>query len=94
MHPNIPAFVPEVNNPANAANKSSLFVGDLAIFCTEMDLLKTFEPYGQILEIKIMKSEETSRNLSYGFIKFSEPASAKIAMEELNGLLLCGRPLR
>eukprot|EP01034_Spumella_vulgaris_P020725 gene20725-26569_t len=40
-----------------------------------------------------MRSEETSRNLSYGFIKFSSALAAKRAMTELNGVILCGRPL-
>jgi polyadenylate-binding protein len=74
--------------------KSSLFVGDLAIFCTEDDLHKTFQPYGVITEVKIMRSEETKRNLSYGFIKFATAASAREAMAKLNGNILCGRPLR
>lgn len=79
---------------ANAPGKSSLFIGDLAIFCSERDIEEAFAPYGEIQEIKIMRSEETSRNLSYGFIKFSTPQSAKIAMNQLNGVILCGRPLR
>lgn len=41
-----------------------------------------------------MKSEETSRNLSYGFIKFQHARSASEAMRCLNGVLLCGRPMR
>ena len=79
---------------ANVPGKSSLFIGDLAIFCSERDIEEAFAPYGEIQEIKIMRSEETSRNLSYGFIKFSNPQSAKIAMTQLNGVILCGRPLR
>lgn len=79
---------------ANNNGKSSLFIGDLAIFCTERDVEETFSPYGEIQEIKIMRSEETSRNLSYGFIKYSSAQAAKRAMGELNGVILCGRPLR
>lgn len=79
---------------ANNNGKSSLFIGDLAIFCSEVEIEEAFAPYGEIQEIKIMRSEETSRNLSYGFIKFSNAQSAKRAMAELNGVILCGRPLR
>lgn len=74
--------------------KSSLFVGDLSIFCSEAEIESAFSAFGDILEIKIMRSEETSRNLSYGFIKFVSSSSAKKAMSEMNGVLLCGRPLR
>lgn len=79
---------------ANNNGKSSLFIGDLAIFCSEREIEEAFSPYGEIQEIKIMRSEETSRNLSYGFIKYSSAQAAKRAMTELNGVILCGRPLR
>ncbi len=74
--------------------KSSLFIGDLAIFCTENEIKQAFGVFGEIADIKIMRSEETSRNLSYGFIKFTSATVAKKAMTELNGVILCGRPLR
>lgn len=76
------------------ASKSSLFVGDLSIFCDELDLKQAYEPYGEILEAKIMRCEETNKNLCYGFVKFSNSSSAIAAMKELNGKLLCGRPMR
>jgi len=75
-------------------SKNSLFVGDLAIYCSELDLERVFAPYGNITEVKIMRSEETSRNLSYGFVKFSTMESAQNAMVSLDGVLLCGRPMR
>lgn len=82
-------------NQANSiAGKSTLFVGDLAMFCKESDLLHMFSPFGEVAEIKIMKSEETNRNLSYGFVRFINADNAKEAMTALDGKLLCGRPLR
>jgi len=76
------------------SNKTALFLGDLSTFCTEQDIRDVFSLYGDILEIKIMRSEETLRNLSYGFIKFSHSAAAKRALQALNGILFCGRHLR
>ncbi len=81
-------------NPAMTTNKATLFLGDLSAFCTERDIHEIFGPYGEVLEIKIMRSEETHRNLSYGFIKFAHPNAAKKAMNGLNGVLFCGRHLR
>lgn len=74
--------------------KNSLFLGDLAIFCTEEEINRAFEPFGQIEEVKIMRSEETSRNLSYGFIRFATTEDASRALQEMNGRVLCGRPMR
>eukprot|EP01032_Pedospumella_encystans_P025922 gene25922-29282_t len=72
----------------------TLFVGDLSIFCTEEDLRELFEQYGELAEVKIIRCEETKKNLSYGFVKFVDTEAAVKANEELNGTLLCGRPLR
>ena len=72
----------------------TLFVGDLSIFCTEDDLRELFEQYGELAEVKIIRCEETKKNLSYGFVKFVDTEAAAKANEELNGTLLCGRPLR
>lgn len=82
------------NTVAPGANKSTLFLGDLSAFCSEADINEIFSPYGEVLEIKIMRSEETHRNLSYGFIKFAAHNSAKKALNGLNGVLFCGRNLR
>jgi RNA recognition motif-containing protein len=73
---------------------STVFVGDLSIFVTEGDLVLAFQPFGSIVDAKVMRCEETHKNLSYGFVKFSESAAAVAAMEDLNGKLLCGRPMR
>eukprot|EP01039_Chlorochromonas_danica_P006770 gene6770-7480_t len=81
-------------NTMNMNNKTTLFLGDLSTFCSERDIHMAFAPYGEILEIKIMKSEDSYRNLSYGFIKFADSLSAQKAMNGLNGVLFCGRNLR
>jgi RNA recognition motif-containing protein len=72
----------------------ALFLGDLSIFCTESDIEATFSPFGEILCVRIQKSKETSRALSYGFIEFTCETAAVTAMNELNGYVLKGRPLR
>ena len=77
-----------------ALTQYTLFVGDLSIFCTENDIREAFGVYGELLEVKIIRCEETKKNLSYGFVKFAETDSALRAIDELNGTVLCGRPLR
>ena len=74
--------------------KSTLFIGDLASICTEKDIHDVFSPFGKISEIKIMRSDDNNRSLSYGFVRFSQPAAAELALTALDGSLLCGRNLR
>jgi RNA recognition motif-containing protein len=72
----------------------SLFLGDLSIFCTEKDIEDAFHQFGEIVEVRVQRSKETSRALSYGFIEFAEPAFAEAALNSMNNYMLKGRPLR
>ncbi len=76
------------------SEKHSLFLGDLSIYCDEKDIESAFAPYGNIVDIRIQRSKETSRALSYGFIEFGTQESAAAALREMNYFLLKGRPLR
>jgi len=75
-------------------SKTTLFLGDLAIFCEEHHIREVFAPFGHIIEVKVMRNTETNQHMSYGFLTFLDPLSAKCAMTEMNGYILCGRPLR
>jgi RNA recognition motif-containing protein len=74
--------------------RTTIFVGNLSVFCTEQELVQIFARYGTIVEIRMAKSEDKTKHLSYGFVKFSNVASAQLAMIELDGKILCGRPLK
>lgn len=75
-------------------NHYTLFVGDLSIFSTEDDLQDLFAPFGDLIEAKVIRCEETKKNLSYGFVKFGSYEAAINAMSQVNGHVLGGRPLR
>jgi len=75
-------------------DKSSIFVGNLAMFCTEADINSHFETCGEITDVSIKCDPKTGRQLSYGFVRFAKEKCAKIALETMNGTMLCGRSLR
>lgn len=75
-------------------DSSTLFLGDLSVFCTEKDIRKLFRTYGTIEAIRIKRGSSGKANLSYGFIKFAERQSAEQACHELNGVMFLGRGLR
>jgi RNA recognition motif-containing protein len=75
-------------------DRCTLFLGDLSLFCTEKDVEDAFTQFGQIVEVRIQRSKETARALSYGFIEFSEPTVAQTALNSMNNYVLKGRPLR
>lgn len=72
----------------------ALFLGDLSIFCDEKDIESAFAQFGEIVDVRIQRSKETARALSYGFIEFADSASAAAALSSMNYYLLKGRPLR
>lgn len=74
--------------------KFALFLGDLSMTCHEADLEEAFSPYGTILEIRVKRSKETAKTLSYGFLEFDSANAAVTAMNEMDGQVLKGRPLR
>ena len=82
------------SQPARLKSNYALFLGDLSIFCDEKDIMSAFSPYGEILNVRIQRNRETARALSYGFIEFSCETAAVTAMNEKNGFVLKGRPLR
>jgi heterogeneous nuclear ribonucleoprotein A1/A3 len=71
-----------------------LFLGDLSLFCNEEDLRNAFQPYGNLVEVRIKRSKENKKNLSYGFVEYSSPIEAIKAMQVMDGKLLCGRALK
>ena len=76
------------------SSKFALFLGDLSMHCTEIDLDEAFSPFGAIIEIRVKRSKETAKTLSYGFLEFATASSAVNAMNAMDGAVLKGRPLR
>eukprot|EP01031_Cornospumella_fuschlensis_P024800 gene24800-29965_t len=75
-------------------DSSTLFLGDLSVFCTEKDIRTLFRAFGTIDAIRIKRGSSGKANLSYGFIKFSDRQAAEQAYNELNGIMFLGRGLR
>lgn len=49
---------------------------------------------GEVVEATINVDLKTKRNLSYGFITYAKSESAQLAMIDLDGFEIHGRPLR
>jgi len=71
-----------------------LFVGNLSWGIDRDGLYRAFEPYGEIEDARVITDRDTGRSRGFGFVTFSDGASADRAMEEMNGKDLDGRPLR
>ena len=72
----------------------ALFLGDLSISCTEQNLADEFSAFGEIIDVRIKRSKETGKALSYGFVEFLSLGAATTAMKTMNGVIFQGRPIR
>jgi len=74
--------------------KNKLFVGNLNWETKDEGLREVFEPFGEIVEAKVISDRNTGRSRGFGFVTFEEENDAQKAMEELDGKELDGRSLR
>lgn len=73
---------------------SKLFVGNLSWDTTDSSLGAAFEEYGTVIDAKVIMDRFTGKSRGFGFIEFEDPSSARKALEEMNGRLVDGRPVR
>ena len=71
-----------------------LYVGNLSFSTTEEAIRSTFAEFGEVTEAKLMIERETGRSRGFAFVQMATAEGAKAAIEQMNGALLDGRPLR
>lgn len=72
---------------------SNLYVGYLPHSVDEEGLMRLFSPFGKIDETKLIKDRMTGLSKGYGFVKFSDPATAAQAVVHMHGYRLDGKIL-
>ena len=71
----------------------NIYVGNLSYDVTEEDLKKTFENFGEIESVKIIKDNYSGRSKGFGFVEMPNNADAQSAINSLNDKELQGRTL-
>jgi RNA recognition motif-containing protein len=72
----------------------NIYVGNLSREVTEEDLRQTFEAFGQVASVTIIKDKFSDEPRGFGFVEMSAKAEAQAAITGLNGKELKGRTLR
>lgn len=70
--------------PGGSRAKCKLFVGNLPVFWTDMHLKYTFEEFGEILELKVLRNDD-GRSRRCGFVRYDIHHSAQRAIQARNG---------
>lgn len=71
-----------------------LFVGNLSFSTTENELETLFTQFGEVTETKIITDRETGRSRGFAFLTMTDDDAMKAAIEQMNGQMHNGRPLR
>jgi RNA recognition motif-containing protein len=66
---------------------SNLYVKNLLAHQREDELKELFEPFGQVLDVKVMIDKNTRESRQIGFVRFANQQQATEALNAMNGHL-------
>jgi len=88
------ALAPKSSAAAKVASSSSnLYVGNLPFNAGSDDVKNLFSPYGEVIDIRLVKDRRSKRFKGYGFVEM-DAAGAESAIKQLDGADYAGRTLR
>lgn len=73
---------------------SEIFIGGLPRDVVEEDLSDLCEPFGDVVEVRLVKNKDTNENKGFAFVAFRTKDVAQKAIEELHNKEFKGRTLR
>ncbi|KAI8880922.1 RNA-binding domain-containing protein [Backusella circina FSU 941] len=79
-----PALIQPTSDPTN----TTVFIGGLSSIASEDEIMKYFEPFGEINYVKI----PTGKNC--GFVQYTSRSAAEQAIEQMNGFLIGSSRIR
>lgn len=80
---------------AVAASQYSIFVGDLDSEVTDILLENAFrQRFHSVYSARVVVEPSTGKSKSYGFVKFTDYADWRKALDTMNGVFLLSRPMR
>lgn len=71
----------------------NIYVGNLSYDVTEENLRQTFEPFGQVTSVTIVKDKYSGQPRGFAFVEMADQTEAQTAIKNLNGKELVGRQL-
>ncbi len=71
----------------------NIYVGNLSYDVTEADLQASFEAYGAVASVSIIKDQYSGQSKGFGFVEMPSASEAQAAISGLHGKELLGRAL-
>jgi len=67
-----------------------LFVTGLSFYTSEKTLRAAFEPFGELVEVKIIMDKISKRSKGYAFIEYTTEEAGSAALKAMNGQIING----
>jgi len=77
----------------NSSSTSNIYVGNLPFNAGQDDIKNIFSPYGEVIDIRMVKDRRSKRFKGYAFVEMVS-AGAEAAIKQLNDTDYAGRTLR
>ncbi|KNA19723.1 hypothetical protein SOVF_059050 isoform B [Spinacia oleracea] len=71
-------------------SKTKLFITGLSFYTSEKTLREAFEPFGELVEVKVIMDKISKRSKGYAFVEYSNEDAATTALLEMNGKIING----
>lgn len=72
-----------------------VYIGGLPYELTEGDVICVFSQYGEVEYIHLLRTPDTGKSMGSAFLKYEDPRSCVLAVDNLNGIEVrawCRRP--
>ena len=79
---------------ARFKHSAYVFAGGLPFNMTEGDVLAVFSQYGEIVDVNIVRHEDTGKSRGFAFICYADQRSTVLAVDNLNGATVVGRTIK
>ena len=71
-----------------------VYAGGLPFELTEGDLLAVFAQYGEVVDVNLVRDQETGKSRGFAFLAYEDQRSTNLAVDNLNGTRVAGRTLQ
>ncbi|KAL2904918.1 Organelle RRM domain-containing protein 1 chloroplastic [Bienertia sinuspersici] len=75
---------------ATNMSKTKLFITGLSFYTSENTLREAFEPFGELVEVKVIMDKISKRSKGYAFVEYTAEDAATTALQEMNGKIING----
>jgi RNA-binding motif X-linked protein 2 len=79
---------------ARFKHSAYVFAGGLPFNMTEGDVLAVFSQYGEIVDVNVVRHEDTGKSRGFAFICYADQRSTVLAVDNLNGAIVVGRTIK